>query len=129
MHLGFLALSQFQQHNRRLPAPWSRQDAEAVLHIARELSHQAPEGSEVPLDSPLELRPVELLALTSSGTLVPLAGVLGGYVAQVIRQLPESVVMAEMRVGCRKHSRRRWTSTLRCSSSCMFLMTRWFLST
>lgn len=79
MHLGFLALSKFEAENGRLPAPWCPKDAAAVVQIAKEING---DGGSLQLDSALETRPIELLALTSSGTLVPLAGVLGGYVAQ-----------------------------------------------
>lgn len=82
MQLGFVALDQFMTTHNRLPLPWCKEDATELVAIARAINSTRPEADRVDLLEALSTRPIELLAYTAAGNLVPLSSMLGGYVAQ-----------------------------------------------
>nr|XP_006978401.2 ubiquitin-like modifier-activating enzyme 7 isoform X3 [Peromyscus maniculatus bairdii] len=79
LHRAFHALHKFQQLHGRLPKPWDPVDAETVVGLAQSL--EPLKGTkEESLDEALLRR----IALSSAGTLSPMAAILGGVAAQEV---------------------------------------------
>lgn len=76
LHLGAQALDAFAEKNKRLPAPWNKEDAAALVALAKELNEQ--KSDKITVDEKL----LEKLAFTSQGSLVGITAFLGGVVAQ-----------------------------------------------
>ncbi|XP_058534750.1 ubiquitin-like modifier-activating enzyme 7 isoform X2 [Ochotona princeps] len=81
LHQAFHALHQFQDLHGRLPQPWDPVDAEAVVCLARALEPLKGTDEE-PLDEPLDEALVRIVALSSAGSLSPMAAILGAVAAQ-----------------------------------------------
>ncbi|XP_076774183.1 ubiquitin-like modifier-activating enzyme 7 isoform X2 [Arvicanthis niloticus] len=79
LHQAFRALHMFQQLHGRLPKPWDPDDAETVVGLAQDL--EPLKGTkEEPLDGSL----LRTIALSSAGSLSPMAAILGGVAAQEV---------------------------------------------
>ncbi|CAO2633600.1 Ubiquitin-like modifier-activating enzyme 7 [Lemmus lemmus] len=79
LHQAFHALHEFQKLYGRLPKPWDPVDAETVVCLAQDL--EPLKGTkEESLDEAL----LRTVALSSAGTLSPMAAVLGGVAAQEV---------------------------------------------
>ncbi|XP_038180052.1 ubiquitin-like modifier-activating enzyme 7 isoform X5 [Arvicola amphibius] len=79
LHQAFHALHKFQKLHGRLPKPWDPVDAETVVRLARDL--EPLKGTkEESLDEAL----LRTIALSSAGSLSPMAAVLGGVAAQEV---------------------------------------------
>ncbi|XP_026634742.1 ubiquitin-like modifier-activating enzyme 7 [Microtus ochrogaster] len=79
LHQAFHALHKFQKLHGRLPKPWDPVDAETVVRLARDL--EPLKGTkEESLDEAL----IRTIALSSAGSLSPMAAVLGGVAAQEV---------------------------------------------
>lgn len=78
LHIGFQALSAFQDQHGRLPAPRNDADAEAVVAIADKLHAAAKSGSD------LDAKLVKELAYQATGDLSPMVAVIGAFVAQEV---------------------------------------------
>lgn len=76
LHLGAQALDAFAEKNKRLPVPWNKEDAAALVALAKELNEQ--KSDKITVDEKL----LEKLAFTSQGSLVGITAFLGGVVAQ-----------------------------------------------
>uniref|UniRef100_A0A8C5L5P2 Ubiquitin-like modifier-activating enzyme 7 n=1 Tax=Jaculus jaculus TaxID=51337 RepID=A0A8C5L5P2_JACJA len=79
LHQAFRALHQFQQQHHRLPKPWDAVDAETVVGLAQDLEPLKGTKEEL-LDEAL----LRTVALTSAGSLSPMAAILGGITAQEV---------------------------------------------
>ncbi|KAL9642679.1 hypothetical protein ABK040_009758 [Willaertia magna] len=79
IHIGMLALSEFQKRNSRLPKPFNKEDAAKVVEIAKEI---VPE----PLKDQLDEKIVTILANTCRGNINPMATFLGGLIAQEVQK-------------------------------------------
>ncbi|XP_016005457.2 ubiquitin-like modifier-activating enzyme 7 isoform X2 [Rousettus aegyptiacus] len=83
LHQAFRALHKFQQLRGRPPQPWDPADAERVVGLARALDPlRGTEGE--PLEKPLDEALVRTVALSSAGSLSPMAAVLGAVAAQEV---------------------------------------------
>ncbi|XP_052043275.1 ubiquitin-like modifier-activating enzyme 7 isoform X3 [Apodemus sylvaticus] len=78
LHRAFHALHKFQQLHSRLPKPWDPDDAETVVGLAQDL--EPLKGTEESLDETL----LRTIALSSAGSLSPMAAILGGVAAQEV---------------------------------------------
>lgn len=79
LHQAFHALHEFQKLHGRLPKPWDPVDAETVVCLARDL--EPLKGTkEESLDEAL----LRTIALSSAGSLSPMAAILGGVAAQEV---------------------------------------------
>nr|XP_008507529.1 PREDICTED: ubiquitin-like modifier-activating enzyme 7 isoform X2 [Equus przewalskii] len=83
LHQAFRALHKFHHHNGRPPRPWDPVDADMVVGLARALEPlKGTEGE--PLEEPLDEALVRTVALSSAGTLSPMAAILGAMAAQEV---------------------------------------------
>ncbi|KZT41096.1 ubiquitin activating enzyme [Sistotremastrum suecicum HHB10207 ss-3] len=71
LHVGFQALSAFQEKNGRLPRPRNPEDASKLVSLASEISPEE-----------LSKSVLEELAYQATGDLSPINAVIGGFVAQ-----------------------------------------------
>ncbi|XP_008851389.1 ubiquitin-like modifier-activating enzyme 7 isoform X2 [Nannospalax galili] len=79
LHQAFRALHKFQQFHDRLPKPWDPVDAETMVNLAQDL--EPLKGTkEESLDKAL----LQTIALSSAGSLSPMAAILGGVAAQEV---------------------------------------------
>lgn len=72
LHVGFQALSLYEERNGRLPGPRSSKDAADFIAIAKALAG----------DEELNEKVLEELAFQATGELCPVIAVVGGFVAQ-----------------------------------------------
>nr|XP_021518188.1 ubiquitin-like modifier-activating enzyme 7 isoform X2 [Meriones unguiculatus] len=79
LHQAFRALHKFQQLHGRLPKPWDPVDAETVVGLARDL-----EPLEGPKEESLDKTLLRTIALSSAGSLSPMAAIVGGVAAQEV---------------------------------------------
>lgn len=79
LHQTFHALHKFQQLHGRLPKPWDPDDAETVVRLAQDLE-PLKGAKEESLDEAL----LRTIALSSAGSLSPMAAILGGVAAQEV---------------------------------------------
>uniref|UniRef100_A0A8C4M3X0 E1 ubiquitin-activating enzyme n=1 Tax=Equus asinus TaxID=9793 RepID=A0A8C4M3X0_EQUAS len=83
LHQAFRALHKFHHHHGRPPRPWDPVDADMVVGLARALEPlKGTEGE--PLEEPLDEVLVRTVALSSAGTLSPMAAILGAMAAQEV---------------------------------------------
>ncbi|KAI8450963.1 hypothetical protein BY996DRAFT_4586669 [Phakopsora pachyrhizi] len=75
LHVGFQALSQFEEKHQRLPKPRNAQDAEEFLKISQSIRKK---DEELPKEVLTEL------AYQATGELAPIIAVIGGFVAQEV---------------------------------------------
>jgi len=78
LHIGFQALSKFQESSGQLPRSRNDEDAAKVVQLAKEIL------SASGLDGDLNEKLVTELAYQSRGELSPIIAVTGGYVAQEV---------------------------------------------
>ncbi|XP_051060609.1 ubiquitin-like modifier-activating enzyme 7 isoform X2 [Phodopus roborovskii] len=78
LHQAFQALHKFQQLHGQLPRPWDPVDAETVVRLAQDL--EPLKGTKESLDEAL----LRKIALSSAGSLSPMAAILGGVAAQEV---------------------------------------------
>ncbi|XP_062056883.1 ubiquitin-like modifier-activating enzyme 7 isoform X6 [Lepus europaeus] len=83
LHQAFRALHKFQDLHGRPPQPWDPVDAEAVVCLARALGPLKGTDEE-PLEEPLDEALVRITALSSAGSLSPMAALLGAVAAQEV---------------------------------------------
>ncbi|XP_029771908.1 ubiquitin-like modifier-activating enzyme 7 isoform X5 [Suricata suricatta] len=83
LHQAFRALHQFQHLHGRLPQPWDPVDAAMVVGLARSLEPLKGTGGE-PLEEPLDEALVQTVALSSAGSLSPMAAIMGAVAAQEV---------------------------------------------
>ncbi|RPD67265.1 ubiquitin activating enzyme [Lentinus tigrinus ALCF2SS1-7] len=72
LHVGFQALSQFEEENKRSPRPRNAEDAAAVVALAKKIDADADE------------KILTELAYHATGDLAPMNAVIGGFVAQEV---------------------------------------------
>ena len=72
LHVGFQALSQFEEENKRSPRPRNAEDAAAVIALAKKIDADADE------------KILTELAYQATGDLAPMNAVIGGFVAQEV---------------------------------------------
>ena len=70
LHVGFQALSQFEEENKRSPRPRNAEDAAVVIALAKKIDANADE------------KILTGLAYQATGDLAPMNAVIGGFVAQ-----------------------------------------------
>ena len=80
LHLGFRAVEQFISTKGRGPCPGDRDDAQAVLEIAKSINASAAEGSTVNIDEKV----LAHLSSTWTAELNPMAAAFGGVVGQEV---------------------------------------------
>ena len=78
LHVGFQALSAFQQKHSRLPKPRNAADAAEVVELARTVF------SDAKTEGDLDVKLVAELAAQASGDLSPIIAVTGGFLAQEV---------------------------------------------
>ena len=76
IHLGFLALDEFEKRFSRLPIQWSRNDGDQLVSIAQEINNNLKVVIEI--DANL----IHKLSFVSRGQLAPVNAVIGGIAAQ-----------------------------------------------
>ncbi|KAH7969257.1 ubiquitin-like modifier-activating enzyme 1 [Rhipicephalus sanguineus] len=79
LHLGFMALHEFQRLHSRLPRPWNKEDAEEVVRLAKEKNAKL----ATPLDN-VDETVITTLSYVSSGSLCPMQAVIGSIAAQEV---------------------------------------------
>ncbi|XP_050996068.1 ubiquitin-like modifier-activating enzyme 7 [Acomys russatus] len=79
LHQAFHALHRFQQLYGRLPKPWDPVDAETVVGLAQDL--EPLEGTK---EESLNEALLRTVALSSAGSISPMAAILGGVAAQEV---------------------------------------------
>lgn len=79
LHQAFHVLHKFQQLHGRLPKPWDPDDAETVVELAQDL--EPLKGTE---EESLDEALLRTIALSSAGTLSPMAAIMGGVAAQEV---------------------------------------------
>ncbi|KAL1781350.1 ubiquitin-like modifier-activating enzyme 7 [Sigmodon hispidus] len=79
LHQAFRALHEFQHRHGRLPKPWDPVDAEIMVGLAQDLGTHTGTKEEWLDDSLLRT-----VALSSAGSLSPMASILGGVAAQEV---------------------------------------------
>eukprot|EP00697_Spironema_sp_BW2_P016821 gnl/Spiro4/8262_TR4369_c0_g1_i1.p1 gnl/Spiro4/8262_TR4369_c0_g1~~gnl/Spiro4/8262_TR4369_c0_g1_i1.p1 ORF type:complete len:1045 (-),score=275.26 gnl/Spiro4/8262_TR4369_c0_g1_i1:23-3097(-) len=77
LHVGFQALGAFRARHGALPRSWNREDADALIEIAKSLASSCGSAPEN-LDEKL----LAQLSFTCRGGLNPIATILGGFIAQ-----------------------------------------------
>uniref|UniRef100_A0A8D1MK57 Ubiquitin-activating enzyme E1 C-terminal domain-containing protein n=1 Tax=Sus scrofa TaxID=9823 RepID=A0A8D1MK57_PIG len=83
LHQAFRALHKFQELSGRRPQPWDPVDTEMVVDLARALEPlKGTEGE--PLEEQLDEALVRTVALSSAGSLSPMAAMLGAVAAQEV---------------------------------------------
>ncbi|XP_030750394.1 ubiquitin-like modifier-activating enzyme 1 isoform X1 [Sitophilus oryzae] len=75
LHLAFSTLHNYVERNKKLPKPWSSEDASQFLSIAKTL---------VSGDTEVNTELLDLFAKTSAGELNPINATIGGIVAQEV---------------------------------------------
>ncbi|XP_060060629.1 ubiquitin-like modifier-activating enzyme 7 isoform X2 [Erinaceus europaeus] len=83
LHQAVRALHEFQHQKGRLPQPWDPSDAEVVVNLAQTLEPLKGTKGES-LAEPLDEGLVRMVALSSAGSLSPLAAILGALAAQEV---------------------------------------------
>ena len=79
LHVGFQALSAFQEQTNRLPAPRHEADANQILKLARQISAGAAEEY-----TEADIKLLKELAYQAKGDLSPMVAVIGAFVAQEV---------------------------------------------
>lgn len=83
LHQAFRALHTFQHLTGRPPKPWDPADADRVVSLAQDLDPLRRTDGE-PLEEPLDEALVRTFALSSAGSLSPMAAMLGAVAAQEV---------------------------------------------
>lgn len=83
LHQAFRALHTFQHLTGRPPKPWDPADADRVVSLAQDLDPLRRTDGE-PLEEPLDETLVRTFALSSAGSLSPMAAMLGAVAAQEV---------------------------------------------
>lgn len=78
LHFGFMALHKYIEKNGRTPHPWSQNDAEELVSIAKSLTVDG--GNDTEINTSL----LETFAKVSAGELNPINATIGGMVAQEV---------------------------------------------
>uniref|UniRef100_A0AAU7BNT9 E1 ubiquitin-activating enzyme n=1 Tax=Propylea japonica TaxID=158624 RepID=A0AAU7BNT9_9CUCU len=78
LHFGYMALHKYLEKNGRTPHPWSQNDAEELVSIAKSLTVDG--GNDTEINTSL----LETFAKVSAGDLNPINATIGGIVAQEV---------------------------------------------
>ncbi|KAL9653197.1 hypothetical protein ABK040_009503 [Willaertia magna] len=82
LHIGMLALAEFEKKNLKMPKPYNKQDAKEMTEIAKQLIKDLQLESEE--EAYFNEKLIELLSYTSRGNLSPMASFLGGMISQEV---------------------------------------------
>lgn len=78
LHLAFTALHKYVEKNGRVPKPWSNEDAEEFVVLAKSAAVDGSNDTEINIDL------LSIFAKVSAGDLNPINATIGGIVAQEV---------------------------------------------